>query len=122
MDAPKTKSCWVFISPPFALLPILFVAHLFHPIDGLAVERFLDGDMRHRSGRGSAVPVLQSRWKPDHVAGPDLFDRATLALHPSKACGDDQRLAKRVRVPSGPRPRFERDIGAGRAGRLRRLK
>src|SRR4051794_33416667 len=98
MDAPKTKGCPVFISPPFASLPILFVAHLLHPIDSLAVERFLDGDMRHRSGRRGAVPVLQSRWKPDHVARRDLFDRATLALHPSKSCSDDQRLAKRVRV------------------------
>ena len=26
---------------------ILFVADLFHPVDGLAVELFLDGDVRH---------------------------------------------------------------------------
>jgi hypothetical protein len=28
------------------------------------------------------VPVLLAGWKPDDVAGPNLFDRSTLALHP----------------------------------------
>ena len=32
------------------LAPILFVADLFHPIDHLAVERFLNGDVSHCGG------------------------------------------------------------------------
>src|SRR3954471_9134383 len=40
------------------LLAILLVADFFHPLDRLAVEFFLDGDVRHRSGGGCAVPVL----------------------------------------------------------------
>jgi hypothetical protein len=27
------------------LLHILFIAHLFHPVDGLAIEPFLNGDV-----------------------------------------------------------------------------
>src|SRR6266481_6958873 len=36
---------------------VLLVADLFHPIDILAVERFRNGDMRHRGCRCRAVPV-----------------------------------------------------------------
>ena len=63
-------------------LAVLLVADFFHPVDILAVERFSDGDMSHRSDRSGAVPVLLAGWKPDDVAGPNLFDRSTLALHP----------------------------------------
>ena len=48
---------------------VLLVADLLHPVDGLAVERFLDGDVRHRRGRRRAVPVLLAGREPDHVAG-----------------------------------------------------
>ena len=37
---------------------ILFVADLFHPVDGLAVELFLNGDMGHGRGWRGAMPVL----------------------------------------------------------------
>ena len=45
------------------------------------------------------VPVLLARRKPDHIARPDFLDRSTLALRPTAAVGDDQRLAEWMRVP-----------------------
>ena len=56
--------------------------------------------------------------EPDHVAGPDLLDRAALALRPAAAGGDDQRLPERMRVPCGARARLEGDaaLPATRAG------
>jgi hypothetical protein len=37
---------------------VLFIADVLHPIDDLAVERFLNSDMRHRGRRRGAVPVF----------------------------------------------------------------
>jgi hypothetical protein len=49
-------------SPLFGmgLLRILFIADFLHPLDGFATHRILDGDMGHRRGRRSAVPVLDA--------------------------------------------------------------
>jgi hypothetical protein len=58
-------------------LLILFVADLFHPVDGLAVELFLNGDVRHGRGRRSTMPMLLARGEPDHVTRPDFFDRSS---------------------------------------------
>src|SRR4051795_11019653 len=60
------------------LLPaaILFVANLLQPVDVLAVDGRLDGDVGHGSGGRCAVPVLDAWRKPDHVAGPDLLLRS----------------------------------------------
>jgi hypothetical protein len=41
--------------------------------------------VRHRRGRRSPVPVLLAGRKPDHLTGPDLFDRSALALNPAVA-------------------------------------
>ena len=57
--------------------------------------------MGHRRRRRCAVPVLLARREPDHVAGPDLLDRSTLALNPAAAGRDDQGLAERMGVPRG---------------------
>ena len=96
---------------------VLFVADFFQPIDGLAVELLLDGDVRHGRGRRGAMPMLLARREPDHVAGTDFLDRAALALDPAAAGRDDQGLAQRVRVPGGPAPGLERDLAAAaRAG------
>jgi hypothetical protein len=54
------------------------------------------------------VPMLQTRRKPDDIAGADLLDRSALALHPSEAGSDNQRLPERVRVPRGPGAGFEK--------------
>src|SRR5262245_8016535 len=53
---------------------VLFVADLFHPIGDLAVEPFLNGDVRHRARGRGAVPVLFAGREPDHVARPNLLD------------------------------------------------
>ncbi len=41
-------ACLLFLPQPLSL--VLFVADLFHPVDGLAIKMFQDGDVRH--GRG----------------------------------------------------------------------
>src|SRR5262249_60626159 len=80
---------------------VLLVADLFQPVYGPAVDRFLDGDMRHRRRRCCPVPVLLPRRKPDHIAGPDLLDRPALALRPAASGRDDQGLAERMGMPGG---------------------
>ncbi len=89
--------------------PVLFVADLFHPLDILAVHRFLNGDMRHRGRGRRPVPVLLPGRKPDHITGPEFIDRSALALNPAAAGCDDQSLAERMRVPGGAGTRLECD-------------
>jgi nicotinamidase-related amidase len=72
---------------------VLLVADVLEPVDGLAVELFLDGDVGHRRRRGAAVPMLFAGREPDHVAGTDFFDGAVPTLGPAAAGGDDERLA-----------------------------
>src|SRR5579864_963481 len=93
-------------------LPVLLVADLFQPVDDLPVELLLDGDVRHRGGRGGSMPVLLAGREPDHVTGADLLDRSTFALGPATAGRDDEGLAERMGVPRGPRARLEGDAGA----------
>jgi hypothetical protein len=45
-------------------LAIFLVSDFFHPFDRLVVQRLLDGDVRHRSRRRSAVPMLFTRGIP----------------------------------------------------------
>src|SRR5689334_22288363 len=91
---------------------ILFVADLFHPVDCLAIEPFLDGEVRHRGGRRRAVPMLLARRDPDHVTGTDVLDRTAPALCLAGAGGHDESLPERVGVPRGSSPRLERDARA----------
>src|SRR2546427_12487925 len=103
---------------------VLLVGDLLHPVDTLAVELLLDGDMRHRRGRRCAMPMLFARRAPDHIAGPDDLDRAAPALHEAAAGRDDERLTERMRVPITARAWLERYVGATRtcrAGRLEEL-
>src|SRR3979490_532980 len=55
------------------------------------------------------MPMPHARGDPDHVAGADLLDRTTLALHPAGAGRDDQGLAQRMRVPCGAGSGLEGD-------------
>src|SRR5947208_6326937 len=73
---------------------ILFVADVFHPIYDFTVQRFLDGDMRHRSRRRRAVPMLLVRRKPNDIAWPDFLDRSVPTLRPPEARRNDQRLTE----------------------------
>ena len=74
------------------LTTILLVADLFEPVDGFAVERFLNSNMCHGGGRSCAMPVLLAWRKPDYVAGVDLLNRTALALRPTATGDDDQVL------------------------------
>src|SRR3989454_7829925 len=100
---------WGIFSPS---LSVLLVADLFHPVHNLPVECLLNREVRHGSCWRSAVPMLQSWRKPNHITGPDFFDRTALALYPAHAGCDNQRLAQRMRVPCGARPWLERDTRA----------
>ena len=64
-------------------LPVLLVQDLLHPVDARSVERLRDRDVSHPLARGCALPMLDARGKPDHVARQYLFPRAALDLHPS---------------------------------------
>jgi hypothetical protein len=90
---------------------VLVVADLFHPIDVLAAELFLNGDMAHGCRCCGAVPVLFAGRKPNDIAGPNFFDRAALTLHLPAASGDDQSLAKRMRVPRRASTRLKGNKG-----------
>src|SRR5439155_15496539 len=103
---------------PWMLLPILFVADLLHPIHGLAIELFLNGDVRHGGGWRGAVPMLLPRREPNHVTGPNLLDRPAPTLGAARARRHDQGLAERVRVPGSPGAGLERDTCAGHARRI----
>src|SRR3954452_23781859 len=89
---------------PKVSLAILFSAHMLQPIDHLAVEPLLNGDVRHGCRGRRPVPVLLARRKPHHATRMDLLDRAALPLDPAAAGRDDERLPERVRVPGRPGP------------------
>src|SRR6476469_5106608 len=93
-------------------LPVLVIGDLLQPVDVFSAEGFLNSDVRHGRRWRSAVPMLQARRKPHHIAGADFLDRSALALHPSETGGDDQRLAERMRVPGRPGSGFEGDLAA----------
>ena len=85
---------------------------MFEPVDGLAVQLLLDGNVRHRRGRRCAMPVPFAGREPHNVARANLFDRVTIALHASATGGDDQRLPEGMRVPGGPGTGFKCHGGA----------
>ena len=64
---------------------ILGVAHVLHPVGALAFKAFLNGDMRHRRGRGGAVPVFLARPDPDDVARADDLDRKARRAGPGRS-------------------------------------
>jgi hypothetical protein len=72
------------------------VGDVFESVDGFVVKLFLDGDVAHRRGGSSAVPVFFVGREPDHVAGADFFDGTAFALSPAAAGGDDERLTERI--------------------------
>jgi hypothetical protein len=55
------------------LLPVVRVADLLHPVDVLAVERFLHRDMRHCGRWRCAVPVLLAGWEEHDIPRPNFL-------------------------------------------------
>src|SRR3954454_10797582 len=117
-----TRSFQVSLKPLNFSAAILVIRNMLHPINGLAVELFLDGDVAHGRRRRSAVPVLLTWREPDDIAGPDLLDGTAFTLHPAETGHDEQGLAKRMRVPGRACARFKGDQGASDARRIGRAK
>src|SRR5690242_12928032 len=66
--APVISAVAIYAATSFLSgLAVLLVRHLLHPLDHLAVQLFLDGEVRHRGRRRSAVPVLLVRRTPHDV-------------------------------------------------------
>ena len=88
--------------PKRGCLPVLVVGDMSAPGDGAAaLVGECDCDMRHKSARGGAVPVILARLKEDAVAGADDLDRAAFTLAEADAIGNPDRLAVGVGVPGG---------------------
>src|SRR5205823_12035063 len=105
-----------------AFSPVLFVTDLFHPVDGLAVQRSLNGDVSHRGRRRSAMPMLFTRRNPDHVTWPNLLDRPAPTLCKTAAGRDDQRLTQWMCMPGSASTRLESDTCATNTRRFGCLK
>src|SRR4051794_3598722 len=86
---------------------VLLVADVFQPIDRLAVELLLHGDVRHRRGWRGAMPVLFAGGEPHDVAGANLFNGSAPALDAAGPGRHDQRLAERMGMPRGARAWLE---------------
>src|SRR5918994_687884 len=97
--------------------PVLLVADWPEPIDVLAVQRFLDRDMRERRRGRRAVPMLQPGRKPDDIARAHVLDRPALTLNPAQPGRDDESLTKRMRVPVRTRARFKCHMAAAHTAR-----
>jgi hypothetical protein len=94
---------------------------VLQPLDGFAVELFLNGDVGHRRGWRGAVPVLFAGSKPDYISGMDFLDGPAPALRTTAARGDNKGLAERVRMPRGARAGFKGDVSADYASGFRRI-
>src|SRR2546422_11271441 len=103
--------------PSHPELALLLVADLLHPVDHLAVEFLLDGDVRHRAVWRGAVPMLLSWRTGDHIPGMNLFDGSSPASHEAAAGRHDERLTQRMGMSGRPGAGLERDARALHAAR-----
>src|SRR5205823_13181555 len=78
--------------------------------------------VRHRRGRGRAVPVFLAGRARHDVAGPVDFDCSSQTLHQTTSGNDDERLAEGMRMPRSAPVRFEFHADAEAAWRFGRLK
>src|SRR5215210_3720330 len=101
---------------------ILFVADLFHPLNCLSVELFLDGNVCHGRRCRGAVPMLLSRREPDHITRPNFLNMSAVTLNPATTSRDNESLTKWMRVPCSACAGLERNAGTLNPCRLWRLK
>ena len=87
-----------FTARPLLIL-VLIVGNVLKPIDAGSVYVFLNGDVGQHGGFRGTVPVLDSRWRPHHVARLELLLHLPRFLNPTRAGRDDQRLASGMGVP-----------------------
>src|SRR2546427_12050210 len=73
---------------------VLFVTDFLHPVNRFAVELFLNRDVRHGRGRGSAMPMLFTGREPDHVTRPNFLDGASPALCQAAASRHNKGLTR----------------------------
>src|SRR5439155_11906944 len=104
-----------------AFLLVLFAADLLHPAHDLAVEFFLDGEVRQRAVWRGPVPRFLSGRAGDYIPGMNLFDGTSPALHEATTRRHDERLTQRMGVPGRAGSRPERDVRTMRTTRSRCL-
>jgi hypothetical protein len=95
-------------------IPVLFVAHLFHPFDGLPIEAFLNSDVSHTRPCRSSMPIFHARRNPDDVTLPNFLDWTAQLLNSARASRNDQSLTQRMTVPGCARPGLEVDAATRR--------
>jgi hypothetical protein len=103
--------------PDYGSGSVSLVADVLELVDGLAVQRLLNGDVGHGRGRRRAVPMFLAGLEPHDITRSNFLDWSALALNSAAARRDDQELAKRMSMPCGASAGFERDRVAGRARR-----
>jgi hypothetical protein len=81
----RARALGQYLGRDLVKLPVvLLVADLFQPLDDLAVEMFLHGDMRHAGGCRGSMPALETRRDPHNITLPDLLDSTTPLLNPER--------------------------------------
>jgi len=110
------------IASCYSTFAVLVIGDFFHPINGFALESFLNGEMGHGGCWGRTMPVFFARSKPNDIAGPDFFNGSAFALRPAATGGDYKRLAERMGVPGRASAGLEGDAGSNRTGGSWRLK
>ena len=85
----------------------MFVADLFFPVRGLAVQDLLNGNVGHGSVWRGSVPMFYAGRYPYDIPLSDLLNRATPLLYPAGARCHDQSLAERMVVPRCSGTRLE---------------
>jgi hypothetical protein len=65
--------------------------------------------------------MFLSRLEPDQIAGPNLLHWPAFALRPAASSRHNQRLAKRMSMPSRSRAGLKRNHGARDSCRISRL-
>lgn len=99
--------------------PILLLGDRLEPCRSVTVAGAFDhGNVRHRSIRGTSVPVLLPRWAPDRFTRTDLGDLARPGDDKPDAFDDVEGLSDRVGVPVRPGARCEPHVCGSEPGRL----